>query len=885
MNNKGKAENKARKTRPGNIYANIAGWSAHYARTVIALYAVLALASLVFAATSLKVDTDPGKMIASDLPFRQAFLDYTRSFPYADNNFVVVVTATDRDLAREAARSLYQSFRAEKIFTDVFAPGLGEFFDRYGVLYLPEKEVAEITTRITGAKALVQILANAPNFEGLARMTSLLVPAVKAGRAPPALAGFFEQAGKSVISELQGQVKPLDWTKIVTGGIGREPQTWYLTVKPVLDFTSLDPAEKSLARARQIISDPEITRNGAVHISLTGEAALNAEELETVTRGAAIAGAVSFVLVSLIVWIGLPVTRLVVPVLSLLVAGFLLNAGFATLVIGSLNMISVAFAVLFIGLGVDYAVHATLRYWEERLGGRPPLEAVYAASHKTGAALALCTLTTALAFLAFAPGDFTGMAQLGIIAAGGIVIAFIASITLIPAVLVLIPLPVKTLHRHALKHHEIKKFRPVWLHIRLGTTIFTMLVAIASIVLMPDVRFDGDPVNLKDPKSPSVMAFRKLLKDQPGESYAAQLIVDNADKALDLAARMKKLPSVSDVRWVDSYLPDNQARKLAYLHSLRGIIPVSDVTPPRLTSGARKAMVEKVIANLSIMSQAPGVDPRLKKSANNLRHALLLAARSGTDARDVMASAERDLFVQLPSLLQTLAMLSITEPLTADTLDNDIVRRYVTGDGRWRLEIIPRGDVTKEAVLRRFVASIRTIAPNVTGSPVEIVGAADVVAKSMGQAVIIAFFLVLLVLVPVLRSPVSIALVLTPIILAALLLLGYTVVFRAPFNFANVIVLPLLLGLGVDSAIHYVMRAHENNAGRHVIDTTTPRAVLISALTTIGSFGTLWLSPHRGTASMGELLTVAIIITLVCTLVVLPQLIAWTIGRRPSHPT
>jgi len=140
--------------------------------------------------------------------------------------------------------------------------------------------------------------------------------------------------------------------------------------------------------------------------------------------------------------------------------------------------------------------------------------------------------------------------------------------------------------------------------------------------------------------------------------------------------------------------------------------------------------------------------------------------------------------------------------------------------------------------------------------------------------VLAALALVVLVVAPVLRRPLDIALVLAPLLIAAALLCGYTVVFDAPFNFANVIVLPLLLGLGIDSSIHYVMRAREHHED-HIIDTSTPRAVLVSALTTIGSFGTLWLSPHLGMASMGELLTIAIIVTLITTLVVLPQLIAW----------
>ena len=184
-------------------------------------------------------------------------------------------------------------------------------------------------------------------------------------------------------------------------------------------------------------------------------------------------------------------------------------------------------------------------------------------------------------------------------------------------------------------------------------------------------------------------------------------------------------------------------------------------------------------------------------------------------------------------------------------------------------------DMRDPAQLDEFVTAVLKVAPQATGAPVEITGAANVVSSSMSKASVMSLALVLLATFLVLRRPVDVLLALTPLLLAAALMAGYTVVFNSPFNFANVIVVPLLIGLGIDSAIHYVMRAREENTGPDVIRNWTPRAVLISGVTTMGSFGSLWLSAHRGMASMGELLAVAITITLLCTLVVLPQLITW----------
>jgi len=241
---------------------------------------------------------------------------------------------------------------------------------------------------------------------------------------------------------------------------------------------------------------------------------------------------------------------------------------------------------------------------------------------------------------------------------------------------------------------------------------------------------------------------------------------------------------------------------------------------------------------------------------------------------------EEAYFARLPAFIAQLRQIVTVEPVTLDNLDPDVRELYVAPDGRWRLEVAPALDMNEEGSLEQFGIKVRAASPNATGAPVEIAGAAGVVASAMMFATAAACGLVILVLVVVLRRLLDVLLVLAPLLLAGLLMLGYTVVAGSPFNFANVIVLPLLIGLGADSSIHYVMRAREEAGGHEIAETSTPRAVLLSALTTIASFGTLWLSSHRGVSSMGEHLTVAIGITLICTLLVLPQLIHWTIGRK-----
>ena len=863
-----------------NIFGRIALASARHAGIVIAAFVLMASIALAYTIVRIEVNTDPGQMISPQLDFRKAFADYTATFPELENTFVVVVDSKQPELGREAARSLALSFAARpELFENVYAPGTSEFFDNYGMLYLSTEEVRNVVSEIGQAGPLFKTLANQPNMAGLAALFSQLEQAAKLGLLPKALEPLLVEMARTATAELSGQPHPLDWSKL--GGGSKSSETrWYVIVKPRLDYTQLDPAEAAMAEARQIVGDPEVGRSGRVTARLTGEAAVNAEEFEAVIRGASLAGMASFVLVVLVIGFGMPALRLIVPALAMLVLGFMMTAGFATAAVGHLNMISVAFAVLFIGLGIDYAIHVLLRYAELAKQGGDRLQAIAASASGTGPALGLCTLTTSMAFLAFVPTDFVGMAQLGIIAAGGIVIAFVASLTLIPAVLSIVPRPASWRQKQSFFLQRSGGQSTSNSLPRLLVTVVVLLVTFAGALLLPSVRFDGDPINLKDPESSAVRTFRELLHAEPGTVYAAQVLADNKAEAQKLATDLKALPTVKSVRMINDLLPANQPVKLAILRALKEAIPATakPVTP---TEGAElRTNFDKLRKHLNVIEAASETKGTMRQAISALRVTLDRLENANRLNDTHLRSLERAIFAKLPAMVQRISLLANAEPIEIETLDQALRDRYVASDGRWRLEIMPRADLRDQANLRAFANDVRSVTSRATGAPVEIAGAADAVATSIMIASLSALGLVIIILLPILRRPVDILLIISPIALAGVLLCSYTVLFNSPFNFANVIVLPLLLGLGVDSSIHYVMRAREQVGDRDVTTTSTPRAVLISALTTIGSFGTLWLSPHLGMSSMGELLTIAIFISLICTLVVLPQLIQWSIGQR-----
>lgn len=869
--------------RDGTLFGLIARWSCNNAWLVVLTFFVLAFGGATLAVQKLRVDTDPNLMISADLPFKQDFKAFNETFPAVDANFVFVVDAQQPEVAKDSAFRLAERLRASPdLFANVLAPGTGKFYDDRGILYASSQEVEKLVSGIVQAGPMLKGLADQPNLAGFSGLLNEVTAYTQAGRAPDGFAGFLDKAAGTVEAETVGDYKSFDWTAISDDGPKLEGTRWYVLTKPILDFTQLEAAAGPMSAARALLNDPQVTGNGAVTVRLTGEAAMDAEEFEAVTKGAAVAGIVSFIIVSLTIFFGLPSLRLMFPAMALIVLGFLINAGFATVAIGYLNMISVAFAVLFIGLGVDYAVHVVLRYAEERARGLGRTDAAVEAVTKMGPALGLCTLTTALAFLAFVPTNFVGMAQLGIIASGGMVIAFVASITLIPAILKLIPdnqrkIEAKLAHKVANEKAPGEQTSSV----RAIASLAVIAIALAALFSFPQARFDGDPVNLKDPDAPSVSAFLELAKEEAGVHYTAEYLSGAGPQAREMAEKFRALPIVDKVMMVEEFLPADQDTKLAELGKLNDLVPRTVNSEADIGAAARSRMLQIISRNMSALTETSDAPADLKASAVRMKAAVdgFIEVKGNDEA--AVRKLEDSLFQGLPALLGDINQLGTTSKVTIDTLDESIRERYVAPDGRWRLEISPSGDMRDEGKLYEFVDAVKAVSGEAIGAAVNVAGSARTVAQSMIMATLAAFVLVVLIVWPALRKVRDVALVLSPLLLASSLMIGYTVVFNSPFNFANVIVLPLLLGLGVDSSIHYVMRAREGNKGTDVTGTSTPRAVMISAMTTIGSFGTLWLSAHRGMASMGELLTIAILVTLVCTLVVLPQLIEWAYKKTP----
>lgn len=837
-------------------------WTGGIRRFAIAVVLLSAAATAFagwFTANNLAVDTGTTDMISAETPFRRNAVAFDKAFPQFDDLIVIVIESQTPEGASLAAARLTAALRGKThLFDRIDWPGGEPYFTRNGLLFFDPATLSALGDRLAEAAPLLTALAQKPDMEGLFEVLTL---AIREGSDDPETIALIERIGEIANAQRAGRPAKLSWRNLSgLGGDGRQ----IVLARAVLDDGSLTPGDAALSEIRTTARRLGIGNGEDVSLRLTGSVALDNEELKSAAVGGKTAALLSLALVTLLLIAGLRSFWLILPAMITLLAGLVWTATFAALTVGHLNLISVAFAVLFVGLGIDFSLHYCLRY-RAVLGegaGDDPLEKT---AVQIGGSLALAAFCAALGFLSFLPTAYKGLAELGVISAGGMAIAFLLNLTLLPALLTLFPAPRPSPTGRAFVAPP-------------AFVVLAVILAIAGSATIPFMRFDFNPMNLKDPASESVRTFYDLAADGQNGVYTIDLLAADRTAAAEAAMRAKELPEVGRTVTIDSLIPSDQPDKLRLIEDIAFFLapvlaPQTETTRPGAAD--RRAALRSFRAELqSVAAKSPAsaLAPVAARTAS-----ALAALKPGDDAA---ADLERRLTVYLPGMLEELRLALSARSVTIDDLPELIRNDWIAADGQVRVQLWPAEPLFDNADIRRFAQAVLAAAPKAVGTPVTIAEAGDAVVKAFRKATVIAFCAVGLVLLVVLRRITDTGLVLFPLLLAAIYTGATSFLLGLPFNFANVIVLPLLFGLGVASGVHIVAQVRRSTDTASLMHTSTPRAVLFSALTTIASFGSLALSGHRGMTSMGQLLTVAIAYTLICTLVVLPALLIWLERRR-----
>jgi hopanoid biosynthesis associated RND transporter like protein HpnN len=848
------------------VLARIVGFCVRLPALVIVPALLLALGSGVYVARHFAVNTDVSRLLSPDLGWRQREIAYRSAFPQQTASIIAVVDADIPEHAAMAAQALVDRLKGNStLFRSVRDAGGDAFFRRNALLFLDNEQLYARLAKLGSAAPLLRILGPDRSLRGLATTLSAGLRGLQAGQYKlDDMSGTLNMASDTIDGVLAGRPQTFSWVNLLNGGPAKaEDARRIITIVPVQDFSALEPGKAATQAVRKAADDLNLASTYHARMRLTGPVPISDEEFASLQQGAVLNGVLSGLIVLAILWLALRSWRIVVPVGATVGVGLAVTAAVGILMVGALNPISVAFAVLFVGLGADFAIQYSVRYRAERHEVGELAPALVSAAHSVGTPLTLAAAAAAVGFLSFLPTAYRGLAELGLIAGCGMLVAFIAAMTLLPALLSWFKPPPEAkplgYAKLAIADNFLKRHR-------IAVVAVTSLVVLAGAPALRHLKFDFDPLSLRDASSEPIATMRALASDPKIGPDSAQLLTTRDDAAA-LRPKLKALPQVDSVRSIDDFVPSDQDRKL------RAIGGVARMVEQALRGRSRPAPNDG--ENVAALRQAA---QNLRGVAGNGPAPGAVAARRLADGLSKLADGSQDLRKQAETAFTATLNMSIDdlktslqpEKITLEHLPAELQRDWITPNQQLRVQITPKGNANDSENVRRFAKAVLGVAPNATGPAIE--------TYEWGRAIIVAFMesgayalvAIAILLWIVLRRFSDVLLTLIPLLVAAAATLEICALTGFALNYANIIALPVLLGVGVAFKIYYVLawRKGETN----FLQSPLTRAVFFSALMTATAFGSLWLSAHPGTSSMGKLLALSLMCTLASAALFQPAL-------------
>jgi hopanoid biosynthesis associated RND transporter like protein HpnN len=825
-----------RSTMAPSFLTRLTGFCVRFAWAVILPVAVMAAAAGFYAAQHFAITTDTDRLMPPSLPWVMREHAYQAIFP--PKRIVAVVQAPTQELAGDAATRLADWLRAHH--NDIKAveqPQGGSFVARSALLFQSPARLQKLTGDLIQARPLLAQLAADPSLRGIMQALAEEAPLAQHAERPASLlAATLEES-------FAGTFASFSWLSMLQG---HDPSAadlrQLLPMEPVLNYHALQPGSAATQTIRQGALRTEIAARDGATVRLTGEAPENDEQFATLSNGAALNGAATALAVLLILFLALRSGRLVFAVALNLVAGLAITAAIGLLMEGAFNLISVAFAVLFVGLGADFGIQFGVRYRAENYDMADTPTALRSAAAKAGGALALAAAGVAAGFFSFLPTDYRGVSELGQIAGTGMLIAFVLTLTFLPA---LISRLRPSGEKEPLGYRFLAPVDGFLARHRIAVVVCTLGAVLAGTPLLASLKFDFDPMHLQDPNGEAVRTYRELGRDPATGVAAVDAATPSLAAARDLARRLDSLPQVQSTRTVDLLVPTGQAQKMAIIaEAARTLLPAID--PPSQRAAPTDA--ETVAA---IRQAAAALPPR--STYDRLRGLLLRLAAGDHTLRDTMEAA-----------------MVVPLKLDLDQLRAMLRPEWLKANGMARVQILPRGNPDDSATLAAFARAVLGVAPQASGMAITLLESRDTVLRAFIQAGICAVLAIAVILFIALRRVTDVLLTLVPLLVAGAVTLEITVLTGQKLNFANIIALPLLLGVGVAFKIYYILAWRRG--ATNLLQSALTRAVFFSALTTMTAFGSLWLSNEPGMSSMGKLMALALVCTLAAAVLFQPAL-------------
>ena len=850
-----------------SIVVSIVRTCTRFATLVLVVALLLAVGACYYAARHFSINTDINTLISPDLDWRKRDNQFEHAFD-REKLILAVVEAPTPELASAASKALASKLAGDtKHFESVQPLGSGEFFEKNGLLFLPVEEVGQVAGQLEAAGPLIEIMAGDPSIRGLTGALETGLAGVKRGQVKLDNAERpFNLISQTVEDVLNKKNATFSWRELVSDKpLTDADRRAFIEFKPKLDYQALEPGKDATDAIRQAAVDLNFAGQYGARVRLTGPVPIANEEYSTVQDGAILNGIATVLIVLVILWMALHSAKIIFAVFVNLFIGLALTTAVGLMMVGSLNLLSIAFAVLFVGLGVDFGIQFSVRYRSERFKNENLAEALESAASRSAVPLSLAAMATAAGFLCFLPTDYKGISELGKIAGAGMLIAFLSSITVLPALLKLLHPPGES---EPVGYAFLAPVDEFLERHRVIIVAGTLLLVVAGLPLLYFMKFDFNPINLRNPHAESIATFLDLRKDPNTGANAINVLTNSEAEAKKIEERLSKLPEVLRVMSIDSFVPDDQPAKLQLIAKAARVVGPA-LNPDSVDAAPTdEENVEALKSSVEALRKTAGEGKGPGAVASRrLADALSRLAASDQATRDkaqnVFVTPLKIVFDQLRNTIQA-------GPVTLKTLPPELLNSWKSKDGLIRVEALPKGDPNDNDNLRRFADAVLAAEPNAIGGPVSILKSGDTIVRAFIHAGIWALLVISLLLWLTLRRITDVLMTMVPLLVAGAVTLEVCVLIGLPLNFANIVALPLLLGVGVAFKIYYVVAWREGRT--NLLQSSLTRAIFFSALTTATAFGSLWLSSHPGTASMGKLLAMSFVITLAAVLLFQPAL-------------
>jgi uncharacterized protein len=651
----------------------------------------------------------------------------------------------------------------------------------------------------------------------------------------------------------------------------------FLKVQPVAASNDFSGGSPAIDRLREILRDTE-RRYPSTRLGLTGIPVLESDEMRDSQTAMLWASIISFAGVGVLLVMGFQGFRYPLIANAVLLVGMACSFGYTTLAVGHLNILSVSFAAMLIGIGIDYSTVYLVRYRELRLEGRDVTAALAETAATSGAGILTAAISSTVAFFCAMFTDFAGVAELGIIAGGGILICTAGSFVLLPSLLALVDRRQKQLS--VPNPFESRMLRLVTSRYPIPVVLLAGLGIGWLSLYAGNVKYDYNLLHLQAEGLESVDVQKRIFEQSDGSLLFAVSLADSPREVRELKRKFEALPSVHHVEELAAvfpqYDPEETRLLVQAIHAQLANLPSRVREPGDIEPDTIGRQAEELESTLAKIASPAAAQAHEQLAAFLDRLGTYPVERQVQLLRDYQYQITADLL----TLLRGLESLSNPEPVSTADLVPSLVSRFVSPRGKWLLQVYPKNQIWDPEPLSKFIADVRSVDPEITGTPLQTFEASRDIKHSYELAGIYALIAVCVLLMLDFRSIPDSLLALLPPGLGMAAMFGIMGLLGIDRNPANLIVLPLIVGLGVDGGVH-VLHDYRTQRGLYQPSASTINAIFMNSTTTMVGFGSMMIAAHRGLYSLGLVVTLGVGTCMVVSIVLLPALL--TIISRMSH--